>query len=59
MPRLTKKFCEEMDFFIKSGKRKIVKYNAKCMNCACNCKQSYKATITFCPYYTPRKREAK
>lgn len=51
MPRLTKKFCEEMDFYIKSGKRKRVKYNEKCMKCACNCKQSYRAKIIVCPSF--------
>ncbi len=48
----SEKFKKENDFFINKKTHKI-QYNKKCLTCVCNCKQSFKTTITFCPYYTP------
>lgn len=54
MPRLSKKGKQEWNFFInpKTGRRT---YNSLCLKCKSNCKQSYKATIIFCPKYKTKR----
>ena len=51
MARLSKKFCEEWAFYIKSGQRKRIVFNSKCKKCMHECKQSYRAEITACKDY--------
>lgn len=54
MPRLNKKEKDEWAFFIDptTGRRK---YNDKCRKCVSECKQSYKATIVYCPKYKSKR----
>ena len=55
MGRMRKSDKEEWDFFIdpSTGRRK---YNDKCRQCVCECKQSYRATIVRCPKYESKRR---
>ena len=50
MPRLTKKFKEEWEFYI-HPKTGFVTYNEKCLRCIHDCKQSYRVKIAACPSY--------
>lgn len=56
MPRYTKKFKQEMAFFLhpRSG---YVTYNKKCNGCIHDCKQSFRAKVIFCNQY--QKKEDK
>ncbi len=54
MARLSKKFCEEWAFYIKSGQRKRIVFNSKCKKCMHECKQSYRAEIIACKDYTKK-----
>ena len=49
----SEKWKRENSFFL-NPKTNRVQYNSKCSKCDCNCKQSFKATVCFCPYYTPK-----
>ena len=60
----SKKFKQENEFFLQPRTHKI-KYNEKCTNCECDCKQSYKTKIISCEKYkkmdlpTPKKSKSK
>lgn len=56
---MSKKFKQENSFFLKGKIRQKIDYNEKCKRCDCDCKQSYKAKVVFCPYFTPIKEGAK
>ena len=56
MPKLTKKFKREWDFFI-HPKTGFVTCNQKCLRCINDCKQSYRVKIVVCPFYE-RKTDA-
>lgn len=49
----SEKWKEENVFFINSKTNKI-QNNKKCQKCICNCKQSYRASIVACPYFTAK-----
>lgn len=55
MPRLSKRQRNEWAFFIhpKTGRRT---YNIICRRCALSCKQSFRATLVYCPRYKPKAR---
>lgn len=48
----SQKWKEENSFFINPKTNKI-QYHKKCQRCICWCKQSFKANVVICPYYTP------
>lgn len=50
MPRLSKKFKAEWEFFI-NPKTGFVTYNKKCKNCQNECKQSFRVDVVFCATY--------
>lgn len=54
MGRMRKSDKEEWDFFIDPGTGRR-KYNDKCRQCVCECKQSYRATIVRCPKYESKR----
>jgi len=59
MPRLTKKFKQEMEFFI-HPKTGFVTYNEKCLTCIQDgCKQSYRVKVVACPDYEKKEVSAK
>lgn len=49
----SEKWKKENAFFINPKTNKI-QYNKKCQKCICNCKQSYRASIVACPYFTAK-----
>lgn len=51
-----KKLNNDKEFFLSDGKRRKEKHNKQCLKCVCDCKQSYRASIHFCPYYTPKQK---
>ncbi len=54
MPRLSKKEKQEWAFFMNpnTGRRT---YNSLFLKCKNDCKQSYKATVIFCPKYQTKR----
>ena len=53
--RYTKKFKEEWAFFLnKYGK---LEYAEKCKLCEHDCKQSFRAVVTYCPIYKSKYRK--
>lgn len=54
MPRLSKKAKQEWDFFINPETYRRT-YNSLCIKCKNKCKQSYKATVIFCPKYKTKR----
>lgn len=48
MPRLSKKYKQEWQFFLDDRNR--MKYNDLCKKCEKECKQSFRAIIIDCPY---------
>lgn len=51
MPKLSKKFLQENELYIKEGIRKRVSYNRKCRQCENDCKQGCQVKVVRCPYY--------
>ena len=49
----SKKWKMEWSFFLDSNGRR--KYNDLCRRCARPCRQSFRAEIVTCPFYTSRK----
>lgn len=55
MSRLSKKYCNEYAFFIKSGTRKRLVFNKKCKKCVHDCKQSFRADLIACKNFEKKK----
>ncbi len=55
MSKLNKKEIAEMDFYIKSGKRKRICYNETCKKCVNDCKQSYRTELVACPQFKTKR----
>lgn len=54
MPRMRKKMKLEWAFFIgQSGRRE---YNALCLRCIHNCKQSFRAKVIRCDKYVSKRK---
>ena len=54
MAKLSKKAKQEWDFFINPETGRRI-YNSLCLKCKNNCKQSYKATVIYCPKYKAKR----
>ena len=48
MPRLSKKYKQEMAFYL--DERNRIRYNDLCKKCEKECKQSFRAIIVDCPF---------
>lgn len=48
MPRLSKKYKQEWNFFL--DERNRIRYNDLCKKCEKECKQSFRAIIVDCPF---------
>jgi len=57
MPRLSKKYKQEWQFFLDDRNR--MKYNELCKKCERECKQSFKAIIIDCPYERKNRKKKK
>ncbi len=57
MPRMPKYLKEEWTFFLDERGRK--KYCEFCKNCERDCKQSFRATVIYCPKYLSKRRRNK
>ena len=53
MPRMSKGMKEEMAYFINDKGR--ITHNDQCRKCVCDCKQSYRAVIVYCPKYKSKR----
>lgn len=49
------KWKQEWDFFLDSDGRR--KYTALCRRCVHPCKQSFRAEIVSCPFYTSKRSD--
>jgi len=56
MPKLSKKARREWGFYIRGNGRR--EYNALCLKCACECKQSFRAIVCECRKFDARKKTA-
>ncbi len=54
MPRMPKYLKEEWAFFLDERGRK--KYCKTCRECERTCKQSFRATVVYCPKYLSKRR---
>lgn len=52
MPRMSQKKRQEMAFFINESGR--IRHNPRCLKCARDCKQSFRAILVACPKYNPK-----
>ncbi len=57
MPRLSKKYKQEWQFFLDDRNR--MKYNDLCKKCEKECKQSFRAIIIDCPYERKKRKKRK
>ena len=57
MPRLSKKYKQEWQFFLDDRNR--MKYNELCKKCERECKQSFRAIIIDCPYERKNRKKKK
>ena len=55
MPRLSKKYKQEWQFFLDDRNR--MKYNELCKKCERECKQSFRAIIVDCPVERKNRRK--
>jgi hypothetical protein len=57
MPRLSKKYKQEWQFFLDDRNR--MKYNELCKKCERECKQSFRAIIIDCPFERKNRKKKK
>ena len=57
MPRLSKKYKQEWQFFLDDRNR--MKYNELCKKCESECKQSFRAIIIDCPFERKNRKKKK
>ena len=54
IPRMSKKRKEEWALFLNDRNR--ITYNKLCVQCEHECKQSFRATVIYCPKYSKKEK---
>ena len=52
---MTEREKKEMEFFIDEAGE--LAYEDKCLDCDADCKQSFRVSVRYCPYYKKFKKE--